>query len=237
MYEAAGPSITDTVAVAHARNVAVVVDAAIAFPPPENLRRFIAAGVDLVAFSAGKDLRGPQTAGFLAGRADLIRSVALQQQDFAANDGQWDREAALLSPGHGLGRPMKVGREELVGALVALRLYPTRDHAGELAAQQRAVATIAAAAAEYPQVRVETGQAQTPGHFVRLWFPDDARAQRLFDALGAGGDGVPRILAGKSALNPPATVMIGSATLQPGEAEVIAERLHTLLAEDAAQHG
>ena len=231
MYAEQGPSLESVVTVAHAHDVAVIVDAAVAFPPPENLRRFIAIGADIVAFSAGKDLRGPQTAGFLAGRADLMQSIALQQQDFAANDGRWDTDAPLLSPGHGLGRPMKVGREELVGALTALRMYPTRDHAGEIAAQQRAVGIIAAAAQEYPLVRVETGQAQTPGHFVRLTFTDDAQAVRLMHLLA---EGTPRILAAKSALNPPASVMLGTATLQPGEAELIAERLHELLADGLA---
>ena len=117
-----------------------------------------------------------------------------------------------------------------IRALTALRLYPTRDHAGELAAQQRAVAVIAAAAQEYPHslAKVETGQAQTPGHYVRLTLFSDEQAQQLVQMLA---DGSPRILAAKSALNPPSTVMFGAATLQPGEAEQIAERLHESLAD------
>lgn len=141
----------------------VIVDAAIALPPPENLLRFVAEGADLVAYSAGKDLRGPQAAGFLAGRADLIASVALQHQDFAANDGTWDTHAPLLSPGHDLGRPMKVGKEEIVGALVALRQYPGRDHARELAEQEAGARWLADQLAAFPGVATEVGRHQTPG--------------------------------------------------------------------------
>ena len=55
----------------------LIVDAAAQFPPASNLRRFVDAGADLVAFSGGKGLRGPQSTGILAVRRDLIMSVPL----------------------------------------------------------------------------------------------------------------------------------------------------------------
>lgn len=126
-----GAEIAAFAAAAHHANKPLIVDAAMALPPAANLRGLVAAGADLVAFSGGKELRGPQASGFLAGPAAAIESVALQHQDFAANDGTWEQGGGLGSPGHGIGRAMKVGKEEIVGLLTALRCFATRDHAAE----------------------------------------------------------------------------------------------------------
>ena len=67
--------LEDVIEVAHARNVPVLLDAASELPPVENLSRFIRMGVDLVAFSGGKGIRGPQSTGILAGRGDLMRAA------------------------------------------------------------------------------------------------------------------------------------------------------------------
>ncbi|MGH7920895.1 MAG: aminotransferase class V-fold PLP-dependent enzyme, partial [Candidatus Dormibacteraceae bacterium] len=70
-----------TCEVAHRHGIPVLVDAAAMLPPAENLRRFIAAGADLVAFSGGKAIRGPQATGILCGRRDLIGAAAAQMLD------------------------------------------------------------------------------------------------------------------------------------------------------------
>ncbi len=75
--------------IAHERGVPVIVDAAAELPPRANLRRFIAEGADLVVFSGGKAIGGPQASGILAGRADLIASVALQHQDMDVRPETW----------------------------------------------------------------------------------------------------------------------------------------------------
>src|SRR5258708_6410061 len=71
------PTLPEVVAVAHAHGVPVLVDAAAQLPPAGNLRRFIAEGADLVVFSGGKALRGPQSSGILCGRRHLIPPPAL----------------------------------------------------------------------------------------------------------------------------------------------------------------
>src|SRR5215831_18234017 len=71
----ARPPLAEVVKIAHARGVPVLVDAAGQLPPTDNLRRFVALGADLVAFSGGKAIGGPQASGFLAGRRDLIAAV------------------------------------------------------------------------------------------------------------------------------------------------------------------
>lgn len=124
------PRLEDVVDIAHDHEVAVIVDAAAELPPTENFERFIKAGVDLVAFSGGKAIRGPQATGILAGRQDLIQSVACQQLDMHIAEEVWEPPAELIDrdqldgvPRQGIGRQLKVGKEELAGIIRALQLF------------------------------------------------------------------------------------------------------------------
>jgi L-seryl-tRNA(Ser) seleniumtransferase len=135
--EAEGLGFDEFVEIAHGRGVPVIVDAAPSLPPASNLRRFTLGGADLVVFSGGKSIRGPQSTGFIAGRRDLLLSVALQHQDMDVSTATWTRrsliDSAMISrrPGQGIGRSMKVGKEEIVALLVALEEYRQRDHERE----------------------------------------------------------------------------------------------------------
>ena len=91
--------------------VPVIVDAASELPPTTTLTRWIDAGADLVVISGGKGIRGPQSTGILAGRGDLIEAATLH-----------------AAPNANLGRGMKVGKEEIMGFLVALDRYVRLDH-------------------------------------------------------------------------------------------------------------
>jgi L-seryl-tRNA(Ser) seleniumtransferase len=109
-------------------DIPVIVDAAGSVPPIDNLKRFVSAGADLVTFSGGKAIRGPQNSGILCGRRDLIASVALQQLDAAGFSELWDPPATLIpreklmgQPRQGIGRAHKVSKEALVGLLIRLR--------------------------------------------------------------------------------------------------------------------
>ena len=106
--------LEQVVEIAHARDVPVIVDAASYLPPRANLRRFIDAGADMVQFSGGKAVRGPQGAGILAGRADLIEAAY-----------------ANASPHQFIGRGMKVAKEEIVGLVEALRIFVNEDEEAE----------------------------------------------------------------------------------------------------------
>jgi len=123
------------VATAHAHQLPLIVDAAAQLPPRENLRRFIDAGADLVLFSGGKAIGGPQGSGILAGRRDLIGSALVQMMDMDVHPQTWsaspliDRTALKGIPHHGIGRGFKVGKEEIAGLLVALERFMQRDDA------------------------------------------------------------------------------------------------------------
>jgi L-seryl-tRNA(Ser) seleniumtransferase len=124
------PPLPEVVAVAHRHGLPVLVDAAGEVPPRSNLRALLAAGADLVAFSGGKAIRGPQATGILCGRADLVGSAAVQMLDMDDHPELWDPPARLIDkskltgmPRHGLGRGFKVAKEQIVALLTALRLY------------------------------------------------------------------------------------------------------------------
>jgi len=124
------PALADVAAVAHAHHLPVLVDAAAQLPPADNLRRFIREGADLVTFSGGKAIGGPQSSGILCGRRDLISSALVQMLDLDVFPEFWQPppEFSPLAqlpglPHHGIGRSCKVGKEEVVGLLVALERF------------------------------------------------------------------------------------------------------------------
>ena len=103
------------VALGKKHNIPTFIDCAADIPPVENLFRFTKMGFDMVAFSGGKGLRGPQSAGLLLGKREYIEA------------------ARLHTPPRGetIGRGMKVNKEEVLGMLAALELYLSRDHDAE----------------------------------------------------------------------------------------------------------
>ncbi len=100
--------------IAHAHGLPLIVDAASTLPPVSHLTRWTEQGADLVIYSGGKGIRGPQGSGLLVGRADLIRAAA-----------------ANGAPNAAIGRPCKVSKEDIVGLVTALELFLAEDHDGE----------------------------------------------------------------------------------------------------------
>ncbi len=126
----AQPPLAALAAWAHSRGLPVLVDAAGELPPRSNLRSLVAAGADLVAFSGGKAIRGPQATGILCGKRALVASAALQMLDTDDYSELWDPPPELFGgqhwpglPRQGIGRGLKVAKEQIVALLAALRLY------------------------------------------------------------------------------------------------------------------
>src|SRR5436305_1494192 len=150
-------AVLDAVRQAHARGLPVRVDAAGERPPRSNLGDLIATGADLVAFSGGKSIRGPQATGLLCGRRDLISAAALQMLDLDDHPELWeppddfilrDRLAGL--PRQGIGRALKVSKEQIAALLVALELFASGAYEAGLSAMRRRLEHIAAALADMP---------------------------------------------------------------------------------------
>jgi len=134
-------TLEQVVAIAHKRNVPVIVDAASMLPPRENLIKFLRQGVDLVSYSGGKGIRGPQSTGILAGRRDLIRAVALN-----------------ASPNQALGRAAKTSKEEICGLVVALECFLAEDEKAEMKRYHDVCTTIAEGLADIPGLRAVVEQ-------------------------------------------------------------------------------
>jgi len=96
--------------IAHRNGVPALIDAAAELPPKRKLKYYIAKGVDLVSYSGGKHIAGPNNSGLLAGRSDLIKLAHLQSYPF-----------------NGVGRASKMSRESIVGLVAALKLYVEHD--------------------------------------------------------------------------------------------------------------
>ncbi|RRA49586.1 PLP-dependent transferase [Acidipila sp. EB88] len=129
-------SIANICTIAREKGVPVFVDAAAEEPLSPNIH--IQAGASLVGYSGGKCMRGPQAAGLLLGDATLCRAAWFQ-----------------ASPHHNYGRAYKVGKEEIMGMLAAVRQWYKRDHAGEQRAWQGWLDTIAARVKTLPSVTTE----------------------------------------------------------------------------------
>jgi L-seryl-tRNA(Ser) seleniumtransferase len=144
------PPLEQVVECAHRHGLPVLVDAAGELPPRENLTRIVATGADLVAFSGGKAIRGPQSTGILCGRRELIASAALQMLDMDDHPDLWDPPHTLIDrtklngmPRHGIGRSLKVSKEEIAALLKALELFTAGAFDAEIPTYQKWLEAIA----------------------------------------------------------------------------------------------
>ncbi len=218
--EDSGPfGLAPIAAIARAHGVPVLVDAAAEglTIPNVHLQR----GADLVAYSGGKALRGPQSAGLLLGDKRLVQAAWLHS-----------------APHHALGRPMKVGKEDIVGMLAAVEMWVRRDHQAEWTTWTGWLDQIAHAVAGLPSLTSEVLQpAGLSNRSPRLVIHWDS------NRLGITGEeverhlwqGDPRIALGGSTGNrrtaAESTVTIMPWQMQPGDAEVVAGVLQRVLAE------
>lgn len=223
--------------IAHKRQIPVIVDAAAELPPSENLKNFISQGADLVAFSGGKHLRGPQSSGFLCGRKDLILSANLQQQDMDVSPKTWiyrdliDKGQLIGPPHHGLGRGFKVGKEEIVGLLTALQMYPQRDFEGELKVWKERIqqivdglGTVTGLKASYV-FPTETGRPVPAAH---VWIDHEVTGLSAHDVINQLEMGDP-IIAVYENLASRGTIAIFPEALRDGESDMIVRRIREIL--------
>jgi L-seryl-tRNA(Ser) seleniumtransferase len=177
------PELPRIAAACRALALPVIVDAAAQLPPAANHTRIIADGADLVAFSGGKAIGGPQASGILAGRADLVGSALVQMLDMDVPPETWRPPLGLNMAGpphHGIGRGFKAGKEEIVGLLVALERFLARDEAAETAAITARLEAMQQALAPLPvQLLDARATGRLPVLELVLPTPEAARAMAL----------------------------------------------------------
>ena len=183
------PSLREVVAVARRHGLPVLVDAAAQLPPSSNLKAYLEEGADLVCFSGGKAIGGPQSSGILCGRADLVASALLQMLDLDVDPTTWSPPAEFSAlaqlrglPHHGIGRSCKVGKEEIAGLIVALRGFAATDPAALRALLLGRARRMLGASGE--------GLSITEGPVPMLAWHAGAGARRLAAKLLAGKPGI-----------------------------------------------
>jgi L-seryl-tRNA(Ser) seleniumtransferase len=182
-------------------------DAAAEIPPVANLTRYLKMGYDLVAFSGGKGLRGPQSAGLLLGRKDLIEAVALHNNPHTDS----------------IGRTNKVGKEELVGMWAALEAYLKEDHEAVWREWEKRAETITALVTKVKGVKVEKFVPPLANHTPHLritWAAE--RGLTPADVIKRLREGSPRI-----EVRPPVegAVELSVWMLKPEEVTIVGRRL------------
>lgn len=220
-------SLEETLEIAHRDGVPVIVDAAAQLPPAENLWHFTRdLGADLVIFSGGKDLRGPQSSGLVVGRKDLIEAVFVNG-----------------APNPYVGRPMKVGKEEMVGLLAAVERYLTLDHAARLAGFEAIVQGWIAAFSGIPGLRPSRSwpnEAGQPMPRLLLEIDSDVLGFDANDIRRALWEGDPRIAVGHYGTkhlylthadtdDGARGIFVTPDTLEPGEEHIITERILSIV--------
>ncbi len=186
-------------------------DAAADVPPVENLWKYTKMGFDLVAFSGGKGLRGPQSAGLLLGRKDLIAA------------------ARLNAPPNGntIGRGLKVNKEEMLGLLAALELYLAKDHVAEQREFQARAEVIRSGVATVPSIKAEIFVPDVANHVPHVRISWDAAARGITPT-----DAVNRLRAGEPSIGTRSegdALVIGVWMMRPGEEKIVVRRLREVL--------
>ena len=187
-------------------------DAAADVPPVENFSKYIKMGFDLVTFSGGKGIRGPQSAGLLLGRQDLIEAARLNASPNSDS----------------IGRGMKVNKEELLGMMVAVETYLKKDHAAEWREFEKRIKIISDSVGPVSSVKTETFVPEIANAVPHLRITWDESAVKL-----TAKEVTRKLLEGDPSieLRPGARQGIEIAVwmLQPGEAQIVARRIREVL--------
>jgi len=216
-FESLACSITldEVIKVAHDVKIPVIVDAADELPPASNLHKFINMGADLVIFSGGKGLRGPQGSGLILGDKNLIKACSVN-----------------ASPNYGIGRSMKVDKEEIAGLTKAIELYVNKDFESEMQTWERQQKYIIKKLSGVPHIKCTTHKSVLPGAPGSFYLPAvyiDLDKEGLFltksEIIQKLWEGNPRIVVDES----PTSIIIRMMMLEYGQEKYVAERLLEIL--------
>jgi L-seryl-tRNA(Ser) seleniumtransferase len=214
----------DWIRVAHQHGIPCFNDAAADVPPISNLWNYTQMGFDLVTFSGGKGLRGPQCTGLLLGRKDLI-DAAKQNNSPHSNT---------------VGRGLKVAKEEIVGLVAAVDWFLSQDDAAMQAEYQKRADVISAKLKTLPTIKAQTFVPEVANHVPHLLITYDQDRIKISagDVMQKMRTGTPRIELNPGTGGAPAsaglpgganTIIVGVWMLQPGEDAIVAGRLYDVL--------
>ncbi|HEV3510746.1 MAG TPA: hypothetical protein VGS05_03520 [Candidatus Sulfotelmatobacter sp.] len=231
-----GDKLQQELAIAKSRKVPMLLDDAAGIPPADNAKLYARMGIDLYCFSGGKGLCGPQCSGLLLGRKDLIEAALMNSNP---------REGAVC-------RPMKVGKEEIIGCLTALEVWLSADEKKLYSAWNTRLDRIRKLVETVPGVKTATYVPDDGNRFPTLKVSWDQQAwgftisdcveklragDPVIEVLGADN---PSLVTAVREGNPnhkerkgPDHIELVSMTIQPGEEIIVGQRLRAVL--NAAQ--
>lgn len=187
-------------------------DAAADVPPPDRLFAYTQMGFDLVTFSGGKGLRGPQSSGLLLGRKDLIQAARLNAPPNSDT----------------IGRGMKVNKEEILGLMVAVERFLAMDQEQARLELDRRVQEIIDAVATIPTLQSEIEVPEIANHVphVHIWWDMKSVGITVEEVVKCLREGEPSI-----EVNPASGehLIVNPFMLQPGESSIVARRIRECL--------
>ena len=203
-------SLEECIQIAKRHRIPLLIDAAAELPPFENLAGYTRMGADLVAFSGGKGLRGPQNAGLLLGRKDLI-----------------DVAETFQSPYSGIGRDLKISKETYIGMLAAVERYVKVDHQSEWNSWKSQIEYMKGVLDKIPGVETGYVPGWVTNHVPRLWVKWDEKAWNFSreDCFKALQEGDPAVVP----LRTPLGVTLVPWMMAPGQERIVARRMKEVL--------
>jgi len=227
-----GEKLQQVLGIAKSRNIPLLLDDAAGIPPAENAKQYARMGIDLYCFSGGKGLSGPQCSGLLLGRRDLIEAALLNCNP---------REGAIC-------RPMKVGKEEVIGCLTALETWLKMDEKklyaewnGRVDRIRKLVETVPGTKTDiyipadgnrYPTLKISWDQ-QAWGYSLADCVQDLRAGDPVIEVLGTDN---PSLVTAVREGNPnpkerkqPNHIELVSMTIKPGEEIIVGQRLRAIL--------
>jgi D-glucosaminate-6-phosphate ammonia-lyase len=216
--EGVGVPLTDLVELAHSHGLPVLADCASMLPPRENLTKFTGQGVDLVSFSGGKAVRGPQSTGFLIGKPEWVEYARLNN-----------------APNPGVTRAQKVSKEEIAGLIAALEAFTGTDEESETRRYREEMNFIVDQIAEIPGISTEI--LHNYDHHIPhavVTFTEDWRGPSYTEIAARMKAGTPRIYVAVDYRPEPDHMWIDSMNLQEGELEIVADQFRKILIDGAS---
>ena len=192
-------------------NLPTMIDAAADTPPVSHLWDYTKMGYDMITFSGGKAMRGPQCAGLLIGRKEMVRNALLNNSPFEDT----------------LGRGQKVGKEEIVGMIKALEIYLNEDHEALTKEWWSRLDKISADVTKVPGVSTAYFVPDIANHVPHVQINWDPRRISLAprEAAGLLRKGTPSIVVESTETG----LAMNSFMLQPGEDAIVGPKIAELL--------
>ena len=210
-----GLGVEETSKISHEFNIPLIIDASAVLPPSENLYKFLDQGADMIAFSGGKGIRGPQDTGFIAGKKNLI-------------DAAFENMICFDSPKATIGRAMKVSKEGIVGLVTALEMFIDSDQNAIYESWKQKAQSIADQLNNKPGLNIQIEENENrQGPQAVLYFEESWKGLSSSEIRESLEKNDPPIYVGVGGVSDEINIVV--VNLKDGEETIIVNKLNELL--------